>query len=135
MRDLPGVLKEFRDFVLRGNVVELAVAFVIGAAFTQVVQGFVTSFVSPLITMFTGESGLADYRFTINSADFLWGAFLQVLLTFAITAAVVFFFVVKPMNLLMARMRHRDEPASGAPAEDVVLLTEIRDLLREGRGG
>jgi len=133
VRRLPGVLNEFRDFVLRGNVVELAVAFVIGAAFTQVVQTFVTAFISPLITMFTGESGLQEYRFTINNADFLWGAFLLAALTFVVIAAIVFFVVVKPMNLLMARFGSRDEPASAAPAEDIVLLTDIRDLLREGR--
>ena len=133
MRGPKGILKEFRDFVLRGNVVELAVAFVIGAAFTLVVQSFVASFISPLITMFVGKSGLADLHFSINGAEFLYGAFLQALLTFVATAAVIFFFVVKPMNLVMARRRDRDEPASAAPAEDIVLLTEIRDLLRGGR--
>jgi large conductance mechanosensitive channel len=134
VRDLPGILKEFRDFALRGNVVELAVAIVIGTAFTQLVQAFVTAFVSPLISMFVGESGLVDLDFSINNADFLYGAFLQAVITFLTVAAVVFFFVVKPMNFLMTRVRHEDEPASAAPAEDVVLLTEIRDLLREGRG-
>jgi large conductance mechanosensitive channel len=134
VRDLPGILKEFRDFALRGNVVELAVAIVIGTAFTQFVQAFVTAFVSPLISMFVGESGLVDLDFSINNADFLYGAFLQAVITFLTVAAVVFFFVVKPMNFLMTRVRHEDEPASAAPAEDVVLLTEIRDLLREGRG-
>jgi large conductance mechanosensitive channel len=130
---LPGILKEFRDFVLRGNVVELAVAFVLGAAFTDVVKGFVAAFISPLITMFVGKSGLVELHFTINDADFLYGAFLQVLITFVVTAAVIFVFVVKPMNYLMARIRNKDEPASAAPAEDIVLLTEIRDALREGR--
>src|SRR4051812_8178312 len=130
---LPGILKEFRDFALRGNVVELAVAIVIGTAFTQLVQSFVISFVSPLISMFVGESGLVDLHFSINSADFLYGAFLQAVITFLTIAAVVFFFVVKPMNFLMAHIRHEDEPASAAPAEDIVLLTEIRDVLREGR--
>jgi large conductance mechanosensitive channel len=128
------MLKEFRDFALRGNVVDLAVAIVIGTAFTQLVQSFVSSFVSPLISMFVGESGLIDLHFTINSADFLYGAFLQAVITFLTVAAVVFFFVVKPMNFLMARIRHEDQPASAAPAEDIVLLTEIRDVLREGRG-
>jgi large conductance mechanosensitive channel len=131
---LPGILKEFRDFALRGNVVDLAVAIVIGTAFTQLVQSFVSSFVSPLISMFVGESGLVDLHFSINNADFLYGAFLQAVITFLTVAAVVFFVVVKPMNFLMARIRHEDEPASAAPAEDIVLLTDIRDLLRESRG-
>jgi large conductance mechanosensitive channel len=127
----PTALKEFRDFVLRGNVVELAVAFVLGAAFNDVVKGFTTAFISPLISMFVGKSGLVQLHFTINNADFLYGAFLQVLITFLITAAVLFFFVVKPMNYLMTRIRNNEEPASDAPAEDIVLLTEIRDALRE----
>jgi large conductance mechanosensitive channel len=131
MPPLPSILKEFRDFVLRGNVVELTVAFVLGAAFTDVVKGFTTAFISPLISMFVGKSGLAALHFTINNADFLYGAFLQVLITFLITAAVLFFFVVKPMNYLMARIRNNEGPASDAPAEDIVLLTEIRDALRE----
>jgi large conductance mechanosensitive channel len=130
---LPAILKEFRDFALRGNVVDLAVAIVIGTAFTALVQAFVSAFISPLISMFFGESGLVDLQFSINSADFLYGAFLQAIITFLTIAAVVFFFVVKPMNFLMTRVRHEDEPASKAPAEDIVLLTEIRDLLREQR--
>jgi large conductance mechanosensitive channel len=133
VRRLPANLKEFRDFALRGNVVDLAVAIVIGTAFTQLVQQFVSSFISPLISMFVGKSGLVDLRFSINSADFLYGAFLQAVITFLTIAAVVFIFVVKPMNFLMARVRHEDEPASAAPAEDIVLLAEIRDLLREQR--
>jgi large conductance mechanosensitive channel len=133
VRDLPGILKEFRDFALRGNVVDLAVAIVIGTAFTQLVQAFVSSFISPLISMFVGKSGLVDLSFSVNSADFLYGAFLQAVITFLTIAAVVFFFVVKPMNFLMARIRDQDEPASAAPAEDIVLLSEIRDLLRERR--
>jgi large conductance mechanosensitive channel len=133
VRPLPGILNEFRDFALRGNVVDLAVAVVIGTAFTQLVQTFVTAFVSPLISMFVGESGLVDLQFSINDANFLYGAFFQAVITFATIAAVVFFFVVKPMNFLMARVRHADEPASAAPAEDIVLLAEIRDLLREQR--
>jgi large conductance mechanosensitive channel len=130
---ISATLTEFRDFALRGNVFDLAVAVVIGTAFTQLVQTFVTAFISPLISMFVGESGLVDLSFSINSADFLYGAFLQAIITFLTIAAVIFFFVVKPMNYLMSRVRRQDEPASAAPAEDIVLLTEIRDLLREQR--
>jgi large conductance mechanosensitive channel len=133
MGQLTGVLKEFRDFVLRGNVVDLAVAIVIGTAFTDLVKAFVSSFISPLISMFAGKSGLIDLHFSINDADFLYGAFLQAVITFVTIAAVVFFFIVKPMNYVMARVHRKDEPASDAPAEDIVLLTEIRDALREGR--
>jgi large conductance mechanosensitive channel len=83
--------------------------------------------------MFVGKSGLVDLSFTVNDADFLYGAFVQAVITFLTVAAVVFFFVVKPMNYLLTRTRKEDEPASAAPAEDIVLLTEIRDLLREQR--
>jgi large conductance mechanosensitive channel len=124
------MIKEFRDFVLRGNVVDLAVAVVIGAAFTAVVTGFVSSFVTPLIAAIGGKSDFGDLYFTINGARFTYGDFLDVLISFVVIAAIVFFFVVRPLNLLMARIERDDEPASDAPAEDVVLLTEIRDLLR-----
>jgi large conductance mechanosensitive channel len=124
------MVKEFRDFVLRGNVVDLAVAVVIGAAFTGVVTGFVSSFVTPLIAAVGGKSDFGDLYFTVNGARFTYGEFLDVLISFLVVAAIVFFGVVKPLNLLMARIRRDEEPASDAPAEDVVLLTEIRDLLR-----
>lgn len=124
------MIKEFRDFVLRGNVVDLAVAVVIGAAFTAVVTGFVSSFITPLIAAIGGKSDFGGLYFTINGARFTYGDFLDVLISFVVIAAIVFFFVVRPLNLLMARIERDDEPASDAPAEDVVLLTEIRDLLR-----
>jgi large conductance mechanosensitive channel len=130
---VPAVLREFRDFVLRGNVVELAVAFVIGAAFTSVVNGFVSSFITPLIAAVGGKTDFGDLYFTINGARFTYGAFLDVLLSFLITAAVVFFLVVRPMNALMARVARREELASEAPSEVVALLTEIRDLLHSQR--
>jgi large conductance mechanosensitive channel len=127
------MIKEFRDFVLRGNVVDLAVAVVIGAAFTAVVTGFVSSFITPLIAAIGGKPDFADLFFTINGARFTYGDFLNVLIALLIIAAIVFFLVVRPLNMLMARIRGEEEPASDAPAEDIVLLTEIRDLLRERR--
>jgi large conductance mechanosensitive channel len=123
------VLKEFRDFILRGNVVDLAVAVVLGAAFGAVVTAFVSSFVTPLIAAIGGKPDFSALSFTINGSKFTYGAFLNVLISFLSIAAVIFFFVVKPMNRIMQRVK-RDEPASDAPAEDIVLLTEIRDELR-----
>ena len=99
------MLKEFRDFVLRGNVVDLAVAVVIGAAFGAVVTAFVSSFVTPLIAAIGGEPDFSDLAFTINGSRFTYGAFFNALLSFLIIAAVVFFFVVRPLNALMARRR------------------------------
>jgi large conductance mechanosensitive channel len=129
------VLKEFRDFILRGNVVDLAVAVVLGAAFGAVVAGFVSSFITPLIAAVGGETSFSDLDFTINDARFTYGAFLDVLIRFLVVGAVIFFLVIKPMNAVMKRVGRAEEPVSDAPAEDVVLLREIRDLLREGAGG
>jgi large conductance mechanosensitive channel len=129
------VLKEFRDFILRGNVVDLAVAVVLGAAFGAVVAGFVSSFITPLIAAIGGETSFSDLYFTINDARFTYGEFLDVLIRFGVVAAIVFFLVVKPMNLVMHRIQRDEAPVSDAPAEDVVLLREIRDLLRDGAPG
>src|SRR4051794_7760816 len=128
------MIKEFRDFILRGNVIDLAVAVVIGAAFGAVVTSFVASFVTPLIAAIGGKPDFSALAFTINGSRFTYGAFLNVLIAFLSIATVIFFLIVKPMNTLMARMTRKEEPASDAPAEDIVLLTEIRDELR-ARGG
>lgn len=125
------MLTEFRDFILRGNVVELAVAVIIGAAFGAVVTALSASFITPLIALVGGKPDFGSLAFTLGGTEFPYGRFLNALIAFLIIAAVVFFLVVKPMNALMARIRDEDEPASAAPSEDVVLLTEIRDLLRE----
>ena len=125
------MLKEFRDFILRGNVVDLAVAVVLGAAFGAVVTGFVASFVTPLIALIGGKPDFGHLAFTISGTRFTYGAFLNVLISFLTIAAVVFFVIVKPMNAVMGRITREDEPGSDAPAQDVMLLTEIRDLLRD----
>jgi large conductance mechanosensitive channel len=124
------MIKEFRDFILRGNVIDLAVAVVIGAAFGAVVTAFVASFVTPLIAAIGGKPDFSALAFTINGSRFTYGAFLNALISFLSIALVIFFFIVKPMNTIMARAAAKDEPASDAPSEDIVLLTEIRDELR-----
>jgi len=103
------MLKEFRDFVLRGNVLELAIAVVIGAAFGALVAAFVSSFITPLIAAIGGKPDFSSLAFTINRSRFTYGAFFNALLSFLIIAAVIFFFVVRPLNALMARLR--PEPA------------------------
>ena len=128
------MIKEFRDFILRGNVIDLAVAVVIGAAFGAVVTAFVASFVTPLIAAIGGKPDFSALAFTINGSRFTYGAFINALISFLSIALVIFFFIVKPMNTMMTRAAAKDEPASDAPSEDTVLLTEIRDELR-GRGG
>ena len=98
-------MKDFREFLLRGNLVDMAVGIVIGVAFAAVVTAFVANLVTPLIAAIGGEPNFADLKFHVNGSTFTYGAFLNALLSFLIIAAVVFFFVVKPVNRLMARRR------------------------------
>jgi large conductance mechanosensitive channel len=97
------MLKDFRQFILRGNLVDLAVAVVIGAAFGAVVAAFVADIVTPVIGAIGGKPDFSALTFTINGSRFRYGDFLNALLTFLIIAAVVFFFVVRPVNALLAR--------------------------------
>jgi large conductance mechanosensitive channel len=99
------MLKDFRDFVVRGNVVDLAIAVVIGAAFGAVVAALVSSFVTPLIAAIGGKPDFSALAFTINGSKFTYGVFINAVISFLIIAAVVFFFIVRPLNALMARMR------------------------------
>ena len=102
--------KEFRDFVLRGNVIDLAVAVVIGAAFGSVVTALVEDFITPLIAAIGGQPDFSTLDFTINDSVFKYGHFLNAMISFLIVAAVIFFFVVKPMNMLLARMQRPNAP-------------------------
>lgn len=99
------ILKEFRAFILRGNVIDLAVAVVIGAAFTAVVNALVRDLITPIIGAIFGEPIFASLSFTINGSEFFYGDFLNAVITFVIVAAAVFFLVVKPVNYLMERRR------------------------------
>ena len=102
----------FKKFLLRGNVVDLAVAVVIGAAFGAVVTSFVSAFITPLVGVVTGAAGEFDKKaFTLGGARFPYGEFIDALLGFVIIAAVVYFFVVKPVQRLMDRYRTEPEPA------------------------
>jgi large conductance mechanosensitive channel len=102
------VIKDFREFILRGNLVDLAVAVVIGAAFGAVVTAMVADLVTPLIAAIGGKPDFSALDFTINGSTFRYGHFLNAVISFLIIAAVVFFLVIKPVNALMAR--HRTEP-------------------------
>ena len=103
------MLKEFRDFLMRGNLVELAVAFVMGLAFAALITSFVDDLIMPIVAMIIGKPDFSDLTFTINDAVFRYGSFLTAAITFVSTAAAIFFFVVKPVNALMARRRQPDE--------------------------
>ena len=118
MPRMPGILREFRAFILRGNLVDLAVAVVIGTAFTAVVTALVRDIVTPLIAAIAGEPDVGTLSFTINGSRFAYGSFLNALVTFVVVAAVVFFLVVKPVNILMARLRTEpdvESPTRGCP--------------------
>ena len=125
------MVKEFREFLLRGNVIDLAIAVVLGAAFGAVVTSFVNDILMQLIAMIGGQPDFSGLSFTINDAEFRYGAFLNAVISFVIIAAAIFFFVVRPVNALMARRKAGLEPEPEAVPEDVVLLGEIRDLLKE----
>ena len=99
------MLREFRQFLLRGNIVDLAVAVVIGTAFVAVVSGFVAFILTPLIAAIFGKPDFSQLTFTINGSVFKYGAFLNVLISFLSVAAAVFFLVVKPMNMMQSRAR------------------------------
>src|SRR4029078_2946253 len=103
------MVKGIRDFILRGNVVDLAVAVVIGAAFGALVTAFVASIITPLIAAIIGKPDFSALTFTINGSRFTYGVFLNALISFLSIAAVVFFFIVKPMNVAMARTKKEDE--------------------------
>jgi len=105
------MLKEFRDFLLRGNLVTLAVAFVMGVAFAAVVTSFVNDLVMPVIAVIFGKPEFNQLTFTINDAVFRYGAFLTAVVTFVAIAAAVFLFVVKPVDALLARTRRPEEKA------------------------
>jgi large conductance mechanosensitive channel len=111
------MLRDFRDFVFRGNIIELAVAFVIGIAFAALVNSLVENLVMPLIAMLIGEPDFRDLTFTINDAVYRYGAFLTDLIQFIAIAAAVFFFVVKPIQAMLVRMR-REPIEEGMPDEE-----------------
>jgi large conductance mechanosensitive channel len=126
------MIKGFKDFLLRGNIVDLAVAVVIGTAFTALVSSFTSSFLEPLIGL-VGGGGVDGGILTVDDQKFTWGAFINQVITFVLTAAVVYFVVVLPMKAIMER-RKRGEEAGPAEPTQVELLVEIRDLLRAQQG-
>lgn len=129
-------MKGFKEFILRGNVVDLAVAVVIGAAFGAVVQALVRDILTPLIAAIVGKPSFGNLMFTINKSQFKYGDLINYVITFASVAAAIYFFVVLPLNKLAERRAKGQVPVDELPqpADDVILLTEIRDLLRQQAG-
>jgi large conductance mechanosensitive channel len=125
------MLKGFKDFLLRGNVVDLAVAVVIGTAFGVVVKAFSDGIIGGIIGAIGGSPDFGTAGPTINKSLINFGGVINALINFVIVAGAVYFFVVVPVNHLMERRKSGEEPEVQAPSEDIVLLQEIRDLLRQ----
>jgi large conductance mechanosensitive channel len=126
------MIKGFRDFLMRGNVVDLAVAVVIGAAFGAIVKGLSDGIINPLIAAIFGKPDLNSVgTFTINKADFSIGLVLTPIVNFIIVAAAIYFIVVVPVNKLRSRFMQEEEAAE---AEEITLLREIRDGLARNNG-
>jgi large conductance mechanosensitive channel len=129
------MIKGFKEFLLRGNVIDLAVAVVIGAAFGAVVMAFVADILTPLIAALFGKPDFGGLTFTINHSQFKYGSFLNAVISFVFVAAAIYFFVVVPVKhlteLRARRLAAGEDPDEATPVSDeVALLGEIRDLLR-----
>lgn len=107
LRSVPksGLLSEFKQFLMRGNVIDLAIAVVIGGAFTAVVTALVTDIITPIIAAIGGQPDFSSLKFKINGSQFLYGDFINAVIAFVIIAAVLFFLVVKPVNYMIQRSR------------------------------
>jgi large conductance mechanosensitive channel len=122
------MIKGLRDFVLRGNVIDFAIAVVLGAAFGAVVAAFATDFIGGIIGAIGGTPNFDDAGVRVNDSKIVYGSTITALINFGIVAAAVYFVVVVPMNALAAR-RARGDADTAAPSDEAKLLTEIRDLL------
>jgi large conductance mechanosensitive channel len=107
---MKAMLTEFKQFILRGNVIDLAVAVVIGAAFGAIVTSLVENIITPLIGALGGQPDFSGLSFELNNSEIRYGAFLNAVIAFLIIAAVIFFAVIKPMNAIMTRMRTEPTP-------------------------
>lgn len=121
-----GMLKEFKEFAIKGNIVDLAVAVVIGGAFGAIIKAFNDSIISPLIALILGKGGMSDLTFVAGKTIFPVGIFIQSVIDF-ILIAFVLFLVIKGIN----SMRRKEEPAAAVTPEEVQLLREIRDALKK----
>ncbi len=119
------MLKEFKEFLLRGNVVDLAVGVVVGAAFGTIVSALVSDLLTPLIAAIAKVPDFSGLVFTINDSKFMFGHFINALISFILVASAVFFFVVKPMNVLIAKSKKEPAPADPTTKKCKECLSEI----------
>ena len=123
------MLKEFKDFLLKGNLIELAVALVMGLAFVAVLNAFVADIITPIIGAIVGKTDFSNLTFTINGSHFLYGAFITALIQFVSIGAAVFFFIVKPVQAVLARRTQRDAEEE-APSDEERRHQELLAALR-----
>jgi large conductance mechanosensitive channel len=128
---MSSLLRQFRDFLLRGNLIELAVAFVMGIAFAAVVNSFVGNLVMPIVAMIIGKPDFSSLTFTINDAVFRYGVFVTDAIQFVAIGAAVFFFIVKPVAVINARRKADEEPS--APSDEERRHQELLDAIRSLR--
>ncbi len=123
------MLKEFRDFITRANLIEVAVGLVMALAFTAVINALVNNIVMPLVAAIVGKPSFDDLVVTINHSPIAYGTFITALVNLVLIGAALFFFIVKPLTLWQARRARGKEVAPPQPGEDILLLREIRDRL------
>ena len=127
------MLKGFKDFISRGNVVELAVGVIIGAAFKNIVDALVDGIINPLIAAVIGEPDFSDaFILTLNGTDVKFGLLITAIINFILMAFAIYFCIVVPMNALNARRKKDEEETVEEASDEVKLLTEIRDALAQG---
>lgn len=126
---MQGLLKEFRTFLLRGNMVDLAVGVVVGVAFGAVINALVKDLITPLVAALAGKHDFSTLSFTVNGSQFLYGDLFNALITFVTVAAAVFFFVVKPVNTMTARWK-ADPPVDATMRRCPECLSEIPRAAR-----
>lgn len=126
---MKGFIKEFKEFISRGSVIDLAVAVVIGGAFTKIVNSLVDDIIMPIIGVIIGGINFENLMITVGTAEIKYGMFIQTIVNFILISLVIFS-IIKSINQFKKKEEEKpEEPA--APSEDIVLLTEIRDLLRK----
>jgi large conductance mechanosensitive channel len=123
-----GMLKEFREFAMKGNIVDLAVAVIIGGAFGKIVTALTTTIIMPIISLVMGKGGVGELSVTIGKTVFPIGIFLQAVIDF-ILVAFVLFLIIRTMNKIMKK-KEVAPPPPAPPSEEIVLLREIRDALK-----
>ncbi len=121
-----GMLKEFKEFAMKGNIVDLAVAVIIGGAFGKIVTALTDSLIMPIIAMIMGKGGMSDVSFMVGKTVFPVGVFIQAVIDF-ILIAFVLFLIIKTMN----SAKKKEEAAPAITPEDIILLREIRDALKK----